>query len=144
MMRSRISGTQISGDLNNTDSAMTHFSKTTSEPDVEVTELSNVSHEERSGPVEATDYITLNALGWPSKEQKVVRSWEIMGRRMAQHPGGAFVLIDEIDKAPRDFPNDLLNEIERYMFEIKELSHKEIRLDDEEKEKDTHFHDEQF
>jgi MoxR-like ATPase len=33
----------------------------------------------------------------------------------------SLVLIDEIDKAPRDFPNDILNEIENYAFEIKEL-----------------------
>ncbi len=32
------------------------------------------------------------------------------------------VLIDEIDKAPRDFPNDLLNEIEYYEFMISELN----------------------
>ncbi len=31
------------------------------------------------------------------------------------------VLIDEIDKAPRDFPNDLLNEIDRMTFEVHEL-----------------------
>jgi len=31
------------------------------------------------------------------------------------------VLIDEIDKAPRDFPNDILNEIEKYEFYMKEL-----------------------
>lgn len=31
------------------------------------------------------------------------------------------VLIDEIDKAPRDFPNDLLGEIDRLAFEIPEL-----------------------
>jgi MoxR-like ATPase len=31
-------------------------------------------------------------------------------------------LIDEIDKAPRDFPNDLLNEMENYEFDIKELN----------------------
>lgn len=34
------------------------------------------------------------------------------------------VLIDEIDKAPRDFPNDLLNEIENNEFEIKEIAKK--------------------
>ncbi|MBK7690849.1 MAG: hypothetical protein IPJ31_06935 [Bacteroidetes bacterium] len=32
------------------------------------------------------------------------------------------VLIDEIDKAPRDFPNDLLHEMEKYSFNIKEIS----------------------
>jgi MoxR-like ATPase len=31
------------------------------------------------------------------------------------------VLIDEIDKAPRDFPNDLLDQIENQAFEIPEL-----------------------
>jgi MoxR-like ATPase len=31
------------------------------------------------------------------------------------------VLIDEIDKAPRDFPNDILNEIERLKFCIPEI-----------------------
>lgn len=35
-------------------------------------------------------------------------------------PRRAVVLIDEIDKAPRDLPNDLLNEIERMRFEVKE------------------------
>jgi MoxR-like ATPase len=39
-------------------------------------------------------------------------------------PRGSVVLIDEIDKAPRDFPNDLLNEIENYEFEIPELNQK--------------------
>jgi len=33
------------------------------------------------------------------------------------------VLIDEIDKAPRDFPNDLLYSIEKQWFEVKETRH---------------------
>lgn len=38
-------------------------------------------------------------------------------------PFGSVVLIDEIDKAPRDFPNDLLAELEKppFKFSIKEL-----------------------
>ena len=36
-------------------------------------------------------------------------------------PSRAVVLIDEIDKAPRDFPNDLLNEIESMFFRIPEV-----------------------
>jgi MoxR-like ATPase len=32
------------------------------------------------------------------------------------------VLIDEIDKAPRDLPNDILYEIEQMSFEVKEIS----------------------
>ena len=36
-------------------------------------------------------------------------------------PVRSVVLIDEVDKAPRDFPNDILNEIENMKFEVKEL-----------------------
>ncbi|WP_428262355.1 AAA family ATPase [Haliangium sp.] len=35
----------------------------------------------------------------------------------------AVVLIDEIDKAPRDFPNDLLNPIDQLEFRVRELDH---------------------
>ena len=45
----------------------------------------------------------------------------------------AVVLIDEIDKAPRDMPNDILNEIERMEFRIPELFMDEpIKLDSKE------------
>ncbi len=37
---------------------------------------------------------------------------------------GSVVLIDEIDKAPRDFPNDVLNEIEQVRFTVKETKEK--------------------
>jgi MoxR-like ATPase len=37
----------------------------------------------------------------------------------------AIVLIDEIDKAPRDFPNDLLHVLDQYAFEIPELGRTE-------------------
>lgn len=36
-------------------------------------------------------------------------------------PKQSVVLIDEIDKAPRDFPNDILNEIEAMFFRIPEI-----------------------
>lgn len=36
-------------------------------------------------------------------------------------PRRAIVLIDEIDKAPSDFPNDALNEVERHYFRIREV-----------------------
>ena len=39
-----------------------------------------------------------------------------------EQPKSSVVLIDEIDKAPRDFPNDLLNEMENYEFDIRELN----------------------
>jgi MoxR-like ATPase len=37
-----------------------------------------------------------------------------------QPPRRAVVLIDEIDKAPTDFPNDLLTELERHEFCVRE------------------------
>jgi hypothetical protein len=40
---------------------------------------------------------------------------------LPEEPTSSIVLIDEIDKAPRDFPNDILNEIEEQVFTIKEL-----------------------
>ncbi|MEL7161004.1 MAG: MoxR family ATPase, partial [Bacteroidota bacterium] len=39
------------------------------------------------------------------------------------------VLVDEIDKAPRDLPNDLLHEIKHYKFNIKEQASREIAID---------------
>lgn len=46
---------------------------------------------------------------------------------------GSVVLIDEIDKAPRDFPNDLLAELENppFKFNIKELNSLEIKQNDQ-------------
>ncbi len=41
------------------------------------------------------------------------------------------VLIDEVDKAPRDFPNDILNELERRYFRIPELGNARIDADPE-------------
>lgn len=47
------------------------------------------------------------------------------------HPGKrrSVVLIDEVDKAPRDFPNDILNELEHLYFRISELDNAAIEAD---------------
>jgi len=45
-------------------------------------------------------------------------------------PQRSVVLIDEIDKASRDFPNDLLNGIERMEFRIRELDNFLVRAPD--------------
>lgn len=44
-------------------------------------------------------------------------------------PRRAVVLIDEIDKAPSDFPNDALNELERHYFRLRELGDRELKAD---------------
>ena len=87
----------------------------------------------RNGPadIDPRRFVTFNALGRAILQAKkpgyctdVLRlpgSMEVV----KTHPGGqgarAVVLIDEIDKAPRDVPNDLLNEIESLSFRIPEF-----------------------
>ncbi len=41
--------------------------------------------------------------------------------QLSDKPLSTVVLIDEVDKAPRDFTNDLLDEMENFRFAIKEL-----------------------
>ena len=43
----------------------------------------------------------------------------------------SLVIIDEVDKAPRDFPNDILNELDQLYFRVPELDNRPIRADDE-------------
>jgi MoxR-like ATPase len=55
---------------------------------------------------------------------------DVLGKKP---PFSSVVLIDEIDKAPRDFPNDLLAELEKppFKFNIKELDDFEVRQKEE-------------
>jgi MoxR-like ATPase len=46
--------------------------------------------------------------------------WQALGLAITS-PEPRVVLIDEIDKAPRDFPNDLLDEIDQMEFTVPEL-----------------------
>jgi MoxR-like ATPase len=46
--------------------------------------------------------------------------WHALGEAI-RSPVQRVVLIDEIDKAPRDFPNDLLDELDRMEFRVPEL-----------------------
>ncbi|MEM6625116.1 MAG: MoxR family ATPase [Pseudomonadota bacterium] len=75
-------------------------------------------------------FIRYQALGraileaFPSNHPAVEKLLPPAGSPNHTHPGRprrAVVLIDEIDKAPRDFPNDLLNEIDRLHFRVPEL-----------------------
>lgn len=68
------------------------------------------------------NYITYEALG-----RAILRSMnpEAANGNLPQPPSDkaparSVVLIDEIDKAPRDLPNDVLNEIETMSFTVKE------------------------
>jgi MoxR-like ATPase len=83
------------------------------------------------GSQRTADYLTFNALGRAilhSQEREKVADCLPEGY---QHPGAcrSVVLIDEIDKAPRDFPNDILAELESLHFRIPELGNQEIVAD---------------
>lgn len=72
---------------------------------------------------EPVGFLDFNALGKAilfGNEKGNVSQY--VGKRLI-HPGQrrSVVLIDEVDKAPRDFPNDLLNEIEFLQFSVPEL-----------------------
>jgi MoxR-like ATPase len=68
------------------------------------------------------EYITWSALG-----EAILRAAEgddfklLSPSSPHSHERKSVVLIDEVDKAPRDFPNDILNEVESLYFRIPEL-----------------------
>ena len=87
----------------------------------------------KEGSQKGIDYITYNALGKaillgndPEKVAHVLP--ESMLHTKARR---SVVLIDEVDKAPRDFPNDILNEIDQMFFRIPELGNAVIRVKQE-------------
>lgn len=77
------------------------------------------------------DYITYQALGLAilrtrnPEEVKNILPPEALHQQKVR----SVVLIDEIDKAPRDFANDLLNELELMYFRIPELGNEKIAAD---------------
>jgi MoxR-like ATPase len=83
------------------------------------------------GSRNSLDYITYNALGIAilrSQPEEMVSKWLPEG---FEHGGQrrSVVLVDEVDKAPRDFPNDLLNEVDNMYFKIPELGNEQIKAD---------------
>jgi MoxR-like ATPase len=70
----------------------------------------------------AFPYIELEALGKAiaiTSEQDYAK--ELLKSETNSESKSKVVLIDEIDKAPRDFTNDILNEIDNMEFEVREL-----------------------
>ena len=79
----------------------------------------------------AENFIELRALGLAIaqthglqalQQQAVGQIKNLQDAKLSAGPRSSVVLIDEIDKAPREFPNDLLFEIEQSRFEIKEMN----------------------
>ncbi len=84
------------------------------------------------GTVDPRSYIKLAALGKAvlyshPYDEKTFDGLSLSPAHPAPASGRAsVVLIDEIDKASRDFPNDLLNAIERFAFRVAELDGREF------------------
>lgn len=74
------------------------------------------------------DYINYQALGLAILRTRTPDEVQHLLTSDTLHEGKtrSVVLIDEIDKAPRDFPNDLLNELELMYFRIPELGNEKI------------------
>jgi MoxR-like ATPase len=92
--------------------------------------LSRFHAAQTDGSRRALDFLTWNALG-----RAILLSLEPGLRQPLMTPDLAdagparrsVVVIDEVDKAPRDFPNDVLNEIEHLYFRIPEVENVQVR-----------------
>jgi len=88
-------------------------------------QTANIKRENGQHAAKTVDFIELQALGkaiaLTNPQDKYLALFDEEEREKIDGPASSVVLIDEIDKAPRDFPNDILNEIENYHFRVKEL-----------------------
>ena len=76
----------------------------------------------RQGETRPEDYVEYEALGLAillAMESGLADPF-LPSPLRGQGPLRSLVLIDEVDKAPRDLPNDVLNEIEQMSFTVKE------------------------
>jgi MoxR-like ATPase len=76
-------------------------------------------------------FLTFTAMGQAildcaNKTPEVVLA---LPKHLRDEPRRSVVVIDEVDKTPRDFPNDILNEIDNNCFRIPELANLEVRAD---------------
>lgn len=92
-----------------------------------------------SGTQSPWDYLTFNALGKailygmdPAQVSSAIPP-EVRGRIKPEGSSNDssqnIVIIDEVDKAPRDFPNDILNELEEMKFRIPEIENIQLGND---------------
>lgn len=111
--------TSTAKDLFYTYDAISHF------------QTANIRREEGQKPPQTADFIELQALG---KAIAMTNAEHIdhdqFATALPKIAKSSVVLIDEIDKAPRDFTNDILHEIENYNFAIKEQNNYRISKND--------------
>jgi MoxR-like ATPase len=98
-----------------------------------------ISHfQDKEGSKKVTEFINLNAMGQAicqtNGRDAMLSQSGLAGIRNMESidpaPRSSVLLIDEIDKAPRDFCNDLLNEIENNRFSIPEIEKEIVRSSD--------------
>jgi MoxR-like ATPase len=82
----------------------------------------------REGSLAAIDYLRFNALGLAILRSRPREEVAALLPPGAAHEGPkrSVVLVDEIDKAPRDFPNDLLHEVDAMSFRVPEAGNAEV------------------
>ncbi|MFM2058596.1 MAG: hypothetical protein RLY71_2981 [Pseudomonadota bacterium] len=85
-------------------------------------------------PLRFIDYGPLGKAILQGQPREQARAWFHEGKLPdwitdLAEPRRAVVLIDEIDKAPSDFPNDALNELERHYFRLRECEGRELKAD---------------
>ncbi|ANM30284.1 hypothetical protein ABI59_12895 [Acidobacteria bacterium Mor1] len=87
----------------------------------------------KSEVLDPVHYLTFNALGKAILQANQPEAVKHLVPADALHdrPRRSVVLIDEVDKAPLDFPNDLLNEIDEMYFRIPELRGEVVRAERE-------------
>lgn len=93
-------------------------------------QVANIKNENGQAARKTADFIELQALGLAIAQTNPAGIDPNKFRTtLNPQPKSSVVLIDEIDKAPRDFPNDILNEIENLQFAMKEQDDYRIQSD---------------
>lgn len=90
--------------------AISHFQATEIYRGLSDTKMYSPKLEERMEAIET------NFVSWQGLGEAILKGKELKKRQV--------VLIDEIDKAPKDFPNDLLNELDKMAFTVTESKRK--------------------
>jgi MoxR-like ATPase len=84
----------------------------------------HIARNDAGAPTDVTKYLQYAALGkailFSNEPDAVAAHLPVAMRESHRGATRSVVLIDEIDKAPRDFPNDILAETEELTFQVRE------------------------
>ncbi|NRB50506.1 MAG: MoxR family ATPase [Saprospiraceae bacterium] len=93
-------------------------------------QTANIRRQSNEDAPATADFIELQALGKAiAFSNPKERDQPFFSTPLPKKPQSSVVLIDEIDKAPRDFTNDILMEIDKFSFAIKEQNNHRIDMD---------------